>query len=180
MHHCNYPYHPGMVYLPTWMVDFYDRLVGKYTIVPWMGHGLNVQKNCHLQQLLRLISTSYRRSWVHCFRPRSLKCLWQQNGNGTPNPGFSYTPERWTAGSYSHHPWKERTLTFENPPWGHGFPQPLSSFRVSGVLGFDSSMNCFELDFLHQRWAAPPFLGMRFNSGHWAPQRVRLQQKLTG
>ena len=29
----------GLVYLPTWMVDFYGFHVGKYTIVPWIRHG---------------------------------------------------------------------------------------------------------------------------------------------
>ena len=136
MHHCNYPYHPGMVYLPTWMVDFYDRLVGKYTIVPWMGHGLNVQKNCHLQQLLRLISTSYRRSWVHCFRPRSLKCLWQQNGNGTPIRGFRthLKDERLDPTAITHEKkghWPSKTLHEDmgSPSLCH-----LSGFRGFWVL----------------------------------------------
>ena len=30
-----------MAYLPTWMVDFYGFHVGKYTIVPWIRHGLH-------------------------------------------------------------------------------------------------------------------------------------------
>ena len=29
----------GLVYSPTWMVDFHGFHVGKYTIVPWMRHG---------------------------------------------------------------------------------------------------------------------------------------------
>ena len=36
----------GLIYLPTWMADFYGIHVGKYTIVPWILWALNMTTFC--------------------------------------------------------------------------------------------------------------------------------------
>ena len=115
------------------MVHFYDRLVGKIYNRPMDGSWVKRPKNCHPQQLLRLISTSYRRSWVHCFRPRSLKCLWQKKVNETPSR-YTYTlkDERLEPTAITH--LIERTLTFPKPS-NEDMGSP-SLCHLSGFRGF--------------------------------------------
>ena len=43
----------GLVYVATWMLDFYGKLVGQYTIVPWIRHGWQKIGCCFFSQETR-------------------------------------------------------------------------------------------------------------------------------
>ena len=138
----------GLVYLPTWMVDYYGKLVGTYTVRPMDPMGMaqklenTKKKYSHIQVISRLISpfigviTPFITSrGPSCIFVWITLCYWKKKLQKN-RKNHNSASERRNVRGFCHkkkvHPWKWTAGTQKSPNWNveNHLPPNLHDFGL--------------------------------------------------